>query len=109
MERGFLHLSNGDRVDDQEVNFLVLVTVGGDEFALLLSDENPQQVCEQLEQQVKPLTAEHGISFSIGVANFTANAYDNPDALLAAADQAMYTAKQAFRAQHRKAPRSERT
>ena len=45
--------------------------IGGDEFALLLSDENPQQVCEQLEQQVKPLTAEHGISFSIGVANFS--------------------------------------
>ncbi|MBM5571817.1 MULTISPECIES: GGDEF domain-containing protein [Deefgea] len=83
--------------------------IGGDEFALLLSDENPQQICERLEQQVRPLTAEHGISFSIGVASFTANTYDNPDALLAAADQAMYSAKQAFRTQHRNATRGEPT
>ncbi len=81
--------------------------IGGDEFVLLLSNEDPTQTAEQLQQNVQALTAEYGISFSIGIAPFTAKSYGSPDELLAFADQAMYSAKQRFRAQSRVAARSE--
>ena len=73
--------------------------LGGDEFVVLLSEENPTIICEQLQQSVQALSAEYGISFSIGIAPFTPNDYENPDALLAHADQEMYAAKQRFRSQ----------
>jgi diguanylate cyclase (GGDEF)-like protein len=75
--------------------------IGGDEFVLLLADEDAAAISAQLEQQVIPLTQSHGISFSIGIAPFSANSSINPDDLLATADQQMYAAKQIFRANAR--------
>lgn len=78
--------------------------IGGDEFVLLLNEENPALISEQLQKNAQALTTQHGISLSIGIAPFTAHTDSNPDSLLAQADQAMYAAKQRFRAQHATVP-----
>ena len=78
--------------------------IGGDEFAVLLDQQDPQAVSTALQNAVQPLHAKYGIGFSIGIASFTAQSFGNPDALITHADSAMYAEKQRFRAQQRSAP-----
>ena len=75
--------------------------IGGDEFALLLDVQHPQDIREQLLIDVQPLFKKYGIGFSIGIAEFDAQTFDNPDALITQADKAMYEEKQRFRAKQR--------
>jgi diguanylate cyclase (GGDEF)-like protein len=76
--------------------------LGGDEFVLLLmSNEYPQGVLDQLQQGIVPLSVEHGIGLSIGVVLFDANTFSNPDALISQADKAMYLQKQSTRREQR--------
>jgi diguanylate cyclase (GGDEF)-like protein len=75
--------------------------IGGDEFAVLLDQQDPQVVSTALQNAVQPLHAKYGIGFSIGIASFTAQSFGNPDALITHADSAMYTAKKRFRARQR--------
>jgi diguanylate cyclase (GGDEF)-like protein len=77
--------------------------IGGDEFALLLDQQAPEVVRTQLQSAIQPLHAKYGIGFSIGIASFAAQSFDNPDALITHADSAMYAEKQRFRAQQRPA------
>jgi diguanylate cyclase (GGDEF)-like protein/PAS domain S-box-containing protein len=75
---------------------------GGEEFILTLSDCSLETACqraEEMRQAVKTLQVHHGhrtleaITLSFGVAAFPEHG-DNPDAVLNAADAAMYRAKQ---------------
>jgi diguanylate cyclase (GGDEF)-like protein/PAS domain S-box-containing protein len=75
---------------------------GGEEFILTLSDCSLEIACqraEEMRQAVKILQVHHGhrtleaITLSFGVAAFPEYG-DNPDAVLKAADAAMYRAKQ---------------
>jgi diguanylate cyclase (GGDEF)-like protein len=78
--------------------------IGGDEFVIVM--DNPDLVEPQiayLHEQVAPLTAQYGISLSIGTAHFQAGMLHHPDALLAQADQQMYKAKMNFRSRSREA------
>jgi diguanylate cyclase (GGDEF)-like protein len=75
--------------------------IGGDEFAVLLDQQDPQLVSTALQNAVQPLHAKYGIGFSIGIASFTAQSFGNPDALITHADSEMYTAKKRFRARQR--------
>ena len=75
---------------------------GGEEFVLTLPECSLEIACrraEEMRQAVKTLQVHHGhrtleaITLSFGVAAFPAHG-DNPDAVLNAADAAMYRAKQ---------------
>jgi diguanylate cyclase (GGDEF)-like protein len=75
---------------------------GGEEFILTLSDCSLEIACqraEEMRQAVKTLQVHHGhrnlegITLSFGVAAFPEYG-DSPDAVLKAADAAMYRAKQ---------------
>jgi diguanylate cyclase (GGDEF)-like protein len=72
--------------------------LGGDEFVILLmSNEYPQVILDQLQQGIAPLYVEHGIGLSIGVVLFDGNTFSDPDALISQADKAMYLQKQSIR------------
>jgi diguanylate cyclase (GGDEF)-like protein len=75
--------------------------IGGDEFAVLLDQQDPQAVSTALQSAVQPLHVKYGIGFSIGIASFTAQSFENPDALITHADSAMYEEKQRFRTRQR--------
>jgi len=75
---------------------------GGEEFVLTLPECSLEIACrraEEIRQAVKTLQVRHAnrtleaITLSFGVAAFPAHG-DNPDAVLCAADAAMYRAKQ---------------
>jgi diguanylate cyclase (GGDEF)-like protein len=75
--------------------------IGGDEFVLLLSAENPHAVVAGLAESAQPLTKNYGVSFSVGIAALSDEYLNHPDALIAAADRDMYAEKQRFRAEQR--------
>jgi diguanylate cyclase (GGDEF)-like protein/putative nucleotidyltransferase with HDIG domain len=71
---------------------------GGEEFALILAETSGQEgyvVAERLRETVEEAFAEEAIplTMSIGVASYPTQGRD-PDALIAAADQALYAAKE---------------
>jgi diguanylate cyclase (GGDEF)-like protein len=75
---------------------------GGEEFTLILAEASLETACsrgEKLRQLVHDLNLEHrgqsleGITISLGVAVYPQNGGD-PEALLRAADEALYRAKQ---------------
>src|SRR3954453_4419085 len=71
---------------------------GGEEFALILTETTGQEgyvVAERLRQTVEEAFVEEAIplTMSIGVASYPNQGRD-PDALIAAADQALYAAKE---------------
>ncbi len=76
--------------------------IGGDEFVLLINDDNQsQRVEDKLQQYVQPLNMEYGIGFSIGVVSFSPNSFSTADALINQADTAMYISKNNIRKQPR--------
>ena len=78
--------------------------ISGDEFAILLADLTQpedagmvaQKVIAKLSEPIAIAGQEVFVSASIGIASYPADG-ENPEALLAAADAAMYRAKQAGR------------
>jgi diguanylate cyclase (GGDEF)-like protein/PAS domain S-box-containing protein len=73
----------------------VLGRLGGDEFAVVAPDVDPQSalaLAEALLEGVRELSAD--VTASCGIAMYGPDAPAEPDALLAAADRAMYDAKQ---------------
>lgn len=75
--------------------------LGGDEFVALLEQQNPQQWIRDLSEHAQRLSAEYGISFSVGMAQFSAAHPVSTDELLAQADQAMYSEKTAAKTRQR--------
>lgn len=81
--------------------------LGGDEFAVILPHSGPseaQVVYQRIQRQIAqtPVRLSRGeltLALSIGIATLPGDA-DNTTALIAAADAAMYEAKQASRAAH---------
>ena len=73
----------------------VLGRLGGDEFGVVLSHvdgSNALRVAEQLLAEIRSST--HGVvTASCGIALYGPDRPGSPDALLAAADRAMYVAK----------------
>jgi diguanylate cyclase (GGDEF)-like protein/PAS domain S-box-containing protein len=86
----------------------IVARYGGEEFVVLLPETNNEQACtlaehlrgavaRQLEEQPPDQYGHHtGLTISIGVATFPADAPDGP-ALLEQADRALYAAKAAGR------------
>ncbi|MBI5460595.1 MAG: diguanylate cyclase [Gammaproteobacteria bacterium] len=80
---------------------------GGEEFAVILPEtdtEGTLRVAEKMREAVSRLNVRHDaskvsdkITLSIGIANMNPRGSDNPDTLLAAADDALYRAKHAGR------------
>ncbi len=69
---------------------------GGEEFVLVLPDTDragAYEVAERLRATLEAMTAEPTVTASFGVASFPATALD-PAALISAADEALYAAKQ---------------
>ena len=85
----------------------VVARYGGEEFALVLPEtdsEGALRVAEKMRDAIARLSVRHEaskvadrISLSIGVATLSPRGSDNPDILLAAADDALYRAKHAGR------------
>ena len=76
--------------------------LAGDEFVILLmSNDFPKVILDQLQPGIAPLYVEHGIGLSIGVVLFDANTFSNPDTLISQADKAMYLQKQSTRREQR--------
>jgi diguanylate cyclase (GGDEF)-like protein len=76
--------------------------IGGDEFVVLLAPGiDAEEWIAQLNGRVAPLTAQYGVSFSVGTAHFDRDNTCTPDQLLACADQAMYDDKEARRNRRR--------
>jgi diguanylate cyclase (GGDEF)-like protein/PAS domain S-box-containing protein len=77
-----------------------LFRIGGDEFALLVPDSGADGLCELAHRLVVTVAAlrfrfegrEIGVTASVGIARFPANAADG-EALVAAADEALYGSK----------------
>jgi putative nucleotidyltransferase with HDIG domain len=69
--------------------------IGGDEFAILFDEADPQRVVTMLEE-VRRAANVAGVGFSAGVALAPAHAA-GPEALRHAADQALYASKRAGR------------
>jgi diguanylate cyclase (GGDEF)-like protein len=83
----------------------IVCRYGGEEFALILPEASPDSVrqrAESIRAAIKQLELTHqgvalgSITASLGVALFPTHA-DDPDALMAAADAALYAAKSAGR------------
>ena len=76
--------------------------LGGDEFAVLLPETgsaDAQAVAERIAQAVsgqpmKIRSSEFNPTLSVGLADLNAGEIDSPDAMLALADRALYTAKE---------------
>ena len=85
----------------------IVARYGGEEFAVILPEtdtEGTQRVAEKMREAVSRLNVRHDaskvadkITLSIGVASMNPSGGDNPDCLLAAADDALYRAKHAGR------------
>ncbi len=85
----------------------IVARYGGEEFAVILPEtdsEGTQRVAEKMREAVSRLNVRHDaskvsekITLSIGVASMSPRGGDNPDILLAAADDALYRAKHAGR------------
>ena len=85
----------------------IVARYGGEEFAVILPEtdtEGTQRVAEKMREAVFRLNVRHDaskvadkITLSIGVASMNPSGGDNPDCLLAAADDALYRAKHAGR------------
>ncbi|MBI5039956.1 MAG: diguanylate cyclase [Gammaproteobacteria bacterium] len=85
----------------------IVARYGGEEFAVILPEtdtEGTLRVAEKMREAVSRLNVRHDaskvsdkITLSIGVANLNPRGGDNPDILLAAADDALYRAKHAGR------------
>lgn len=81
-----------------------LARYGGEEFSAVLPDTDLQgaiKVAEEMRQAIKSLRIEHPlskisdtVSISIGVASVVPDMDSNPEGLIAAADQALYKAKE---------------
>ena len=82
----------------------LLARYGGEEFAIILPNtslEGAFQVAERIRLAVRDLHLEHRqspleqqVSLSLGVATYVPSAQSSPPLLIAAADQALYQAKQ---------------
>lgn len=89
----------------------LIARYGGEEFAVLLPETRPDGACElarRLIDRVDALCLPHGaspvaphVTISIGVACTAGGAWPSREALLAAADAALYEAKHSGRHQHR--------
>jgi diguanylate cyclase (GGDEF)-like protein len=83
----------------------VVARIGGDEFAILLPQADAQQAAETARRLVAAVQPPPGardpgdpqMTFSIGVASFVREGTWDPEAVVAAADRAMYAAKTAGR------------
>jgi two-component system chemotaxis family response regulator WspR len=85
----------------------IVARYGGEEFAVILPEtdtEGTLRVAEKMREAVTRLNLRHDaskvsdkITLSIGVASMSPRGSDNPDILLAAADDALYRAKHAGR------------
>ena len=84
---------------DASRDFDTVARYGGEEFALILpaSDPEPSAIAgERLREMIAALDLPQRITISVGVATFPANAAD-PDALVRAADEALYESKHSGR------------
>lgn len=89
----------------------LIARYGGEEFAVLLPETRPEgasELARRLIERVDALCLPHGaspsaphVTISIGVACSAGRAWGSREALLAAADAALYDAKHAGRHQHR--------
>lgn len=80
----------------------VLSRYGGEEFCILLPDvtlQDAASLAEQVRAAVEQHSFSHGgkVTISVGVAQLNDNGVDSGDALVRAADQAMYKAKKGGR------------
>ncbi len=83
----------------------VVARIGGDEFAILLPKGGPAEAAETANRLVEAVHEasrhlgedEPVMTFSIGAASFAQEGTSDPDAIVAAADRAMYAAKDAGR------------
>jgi diguanylate cyclase (GGDEF)-like protein len=81
----------------------VAARYGGDEFAVILPQTQPEgalRVCERIRKAVEQLALNVGdalvsVTASLGVADYPSNAIDTPEELIHAADEALYGAKRA--------------
>jgi diguanylate cyclase (GGDEF)-like protein len=79
----------------------VLGRYGGDEFLILLPGVDPTRVAQVAERvrasverhRFRALPPHEEVTVSIGAALWTAETHDDPDALVRAADEALYRAK----------------
>jgi diguanylate cyclase (GGDEF)-like protein len=76
------------------------VRYGGDEFLVVLAQNNPlgaaylaQRIREMVQNHPLPQLAPSSVTVSIGVASFAGNGNPTTNALIEAADQALYAAK----------------
>jgi diguanylate cyclase (GGDEF)-like protein len=75
---------------------------GGDEFAILLPETlcaDAQRVAERIReavcrQPIRVRSADMNVTVSAGVTDLNAGGIDGPDAMIASADRALYTAKE---------------
>ncbi|WP_373974726.1 GGDEF domain-containing protein [Chitinibacter sp. SCUT-21] len=75
----------------------VAFRIGGDEFVILLSHEDPKLWALNLCRSATDLAQDYDISLSIGLAPFSPHNPTTPDALLEQADKDMYSEKQSSR------------
>lgn len=85
----------------------IVARYGGEEFAVVLPETDTlgaQRVAEKMREAVSRLNVRHEaskvsdkVTLSIGVSSMSPRGGDNPDILLAAADDALYRAKHAGR------------
>jgi diguanylate cyclase (GGDEF)-like protein len=83
----------------------IVARIGGDEFAILLPQADGTQAADTARRLVAAVQPPPGardpgdphMTFSVGVASFTQEETWDPEAVVAAADRAMYEAKEAGR------------
>lgn len=83
-------IKNGSRQSD------VAARWGGDEFAILAPSTGREEAL-QLAERVRELAASSGLSVSIGVATLQESLSREPEAIIRAADAALYEAKRTGR------------
>nr|WP_256386707.1 diguanylate cyclase [Hydrocoleum sp. CS-953] len=87
----------------------LIARYGGEEFVILLPNTNQQgasSIAELIQQAIRKIAIPHKeskvssiVSVSMGIASIIPNKESSPDALIAMADKALYTAKQEGRNQ----------
>ena len=85
---------------------------GGEEFALVLSATGPvgaRTAAEKIRRRIRRLSGRLSVTASIGVATHHPDEDDDPATVVAAADAALYTAKDAGRDRVRVAPSHRQT